>query len=346
LDIGEPYRTIALFCVLSSQMTWATLAHVANDWLAAPLAIWVLVFLIRCASAPTTANIAVAALLLSGGLLTKAYFLALLPVSLGICAFRSRFRQLALFTIIVAVFAAPWYVRNYRLYGVLTGMQEERAGIGASAVLHAAPTLNWPRVATDTLRTALWTGNNTFRTFSTKTIDIVLIVWVAGLLRWVFSRRTLAEWTIVAYCAAFLMALAYAGVVAYIATRGASSTPSAWHVQVLVTPALILSVLGAKRWRRAGLSLALALPLLFGYVLALTYVFKLIPLYAGYEGVGSIRNIVTLYRTQFQALSSNLGFVALGSAPVIFGLTLVLLALIFALEVRMIGGLLRAHPPS
>ncbi len=134
--------------------------------------------------------------------------------------------------------------------------------------------------------------------------------------------------------------------VAYIATHGASSSPSAWYAQVLVTPALILSVLGAKRWRRAGLVLALALPLLFGYVLALTYVFKLIPLYGGYEGVGSIRNIAMLYGTQFQALSSNLGFVALGSAPVIFGLTLVLLVLIFALEVRMIGGLLRTRPPS
>lgn len=340
LEVGEPYRTVALFCAFSSQMTWATMAHVANDWLAVPLAIWVLVFLIRCAATPTTLTVAAGALLLSAGLLTKAYFLALVPVSFGICAFRCRSRQLALFAIIVGICAVPWYVRNYRIYGAITGMQEERAGIGASAVLHAAPALNWRKVATDAPRSALWTANNTFRTFSTKTIDIVLFVWVAGLLLWALSRHTIAEWAIMAYFAAFLAALGYDSVVAYISTRGMSSTPSAWYAQVLVAPALILAVLGTKRWQRAGLVLAVLLPLLFGYVLALTYVFKLIPLYAGYEGRGSIRNIVMLYRTQFQALSSNLGSVALGSAPVIFGLTLVLLVLILALEIRMIGSLL------
>lgn len=33
LGLGEPYRSIALFCVLATQMTWATVAHIANDWL-------------------------------------------------------------------------------------------------------------------------------------------------------------------------------------------------------------------------------------------------------------------------------------------------------------------------
>ena len=76
-----------LFCLLSSQMTWATLAHVANDWLAVPLAIWTLVFMIRAASSPTLANLAVASLVLSAGLLTKSYFLALVPVLFGIVGY-------------------------------------------------------------------------------------------------------------------------------------------------------------------------------------------------------------------------------------------------------------------
>jgi hypothetical protein len=42
LGIGDAYKNIALFCVFSSQMTWATLAHVGNDWLAVPLAVWLL----------------------------------------------------------------------------------------------------------------------------------------------------------------------------------------------------------------------------------------------------------------------------------------------------------------
>ena len=345
LGLGEPHRSIALFCVLATQMTWATLAHIANDWLAAPLAIWTLVFLIRCAAAPTTtARIAAASLVLCAGLLTKAYFLALVPVLLGICAFRRGLRGLAVSAAILAICAGPWYVRAHRLYGDVTGMPQARAGIGVSAILHAAPTMNWPKVVLDSVRLALWTANNTFRTFSMATLNIVIVACVASLLLWAFSRHTLAERVIAAYCAAFLLALVYADIETNIYTRGAATTPSAWYAQVLVTPMLVLSLLGAARRRRAGLVLAALLPLLFGYVLVVTYVFKLIPLYAGYEGRGSLRDIATLYRSHFNALSANLGSVALGSVPIVFGLTAVVIVLILVQEVLLIRVLFVKQP--
>jgi len=43
VGIRDPYKSVALFCVFSSQMVWATLAHVGNDWLAVPIAVWTLV---------------------------------------------------------------------------------------------------------------------------------------------------------------------------------------------------------------------------------------------------------------------------------------------------------------
>ena len=107
---------------------------------------------------------------------------------------------------------------------------------------------------------------------------------------------------------------------------------------------LILSLLGAARWRRAGLVLAALLPLLFGYVVAVTYVFKLIPLYAGYGGRGSLRDIAILYRSHFEALSANLGSVALGSVPIIFGLTAVAIVLILVQEVLLVRGLFVKRP--
>ena len=341
LGLGEPHRSIALFCVLSSQMTWATVAHVANDWLAVPLAVWTLVFMIRCASSPTTGNIAAASLILSAGLLTKAYFLALVPVLLVLCAVRRGWRGLALPAAIVAVCAAPWYVRNYRLYGVMSGMLEPREGVGVSAVLRTAPSLRWPAIAAEAARSALWTANSTFRSFSVTTMNIVVVACASALLLWAFSRHGFREWIVAAYCAAFSLALAYAGVLAYIYSGGVKSSPSPWYAQVLVTPLLILSLLGATRWRRAGPVLAALLPLLFGYVLAVTYVFKLIPLYAGYEGRGSIRNIAMLYRTQFGDLSAKLGAAALGPAPLIFGLTAAVIALLVALEILSIRGLVQ-----
>jgi hypothetical protein len=218
-------------------------------------------------------------------------------------------------------------------------MPQARAGVGVSAILHAAPAMNWLKVALDSVRLALWTANNTFRTFSMATLNIVIVACVASLLLWAFSRHTLPERVMAAYCAAFLLALVYAGIETNIYTRGAATTPSAWYAQVLVTPILVLSLLGAARWRRAGLVLAALLPLLFGYVLAVTYVFRLIPLYAGYEGRGSLRDIATLYGFHFDAVSANLGSVALGSVPIVFGLTAVVIVLIAVQEVLLIRGL-------
>ena len=82
------------------------------------------------------------------------------------------------------------------------------------------------------------------------------------------------------------------------------------------------------------------LTLLFGYVLVVTYVFRLIPLYAGYEGRNSLHGIAVLYLTRFDALRANLSSVALGSARLIFGLTIAVIVLVVALWVLLFRGLL------
>jgi hypothetical protein len=341
LGLGEPYRSMALFCALATQMTWATLAHIANDWLAAPLAIWALVFLMRCTANRGMGQIVAAALVVSAGLLAKAYFLALVPVLLGVCAVRRGWRGVAAAGGILALCAGPWYVRNLRLYGDLTGMEQSRAGVGAAAVLRAAPAVDWRKVAVDSARLGLWTGNNTFRTFSVATLDAVLAIMAVGLLLWAFRRRSPAEWTYVAYCGAFAAALAYEGVQTYAFQHGVVTVPSAWHSQTLVTPLLILAFLGASRWRRAGVAPAALLTLLFGYVLAATYLVKLIPMYGGYAGRGSLREIAALYLTHFGALRANLECAALGPVALIFGLTAVVVGLIVTIEIGELSAIWR-----
>lgn len=346
LAIAEPYRDLVLFCVLSSQMTWATLAHVANDWLAVPLAVWTLVFLMRAASSPSVTRLAVASILLAAGLLTKAYFLALVPVLLCIAALRGKLREFAVSAAVLLACAGPWYIRNWRLYHALTGTQEERAGIGPAQVVHAAFALNWPGVILTSVRGALWTANNTFRSFSLPTMNLLIALCGAALLFWIFSRHSMREWIVVAYCAVFGLADAYPAVETYIGTHNPFSTPSAWYAQVLVAPLLALLFRGTARRPKAGKFLALAIALLFGYILAATYLVKLIPLYAGFEGRASLKDIAVEYFLRFHALSANLNSVALGSATWIFILTLAVAALIVVLEIGFIREILACTKSS
>lgn len=346
LGLDDVYRNVALFCLFSSQMIWATLAHVANDWLALPLAVWALVFAVRCVARPSTRNIVLVSVMVSAGLLTKAYFLVLEPLIFSVCALCGGWRGLARHGAIVALCAAPWYIRNQVLYHTATAMREARAGFSPAVVLASAAHLDWLKTALDTARFALWTGNNSFRPFSTKTIDALLIVWAAGLLLWIASRRKPAEIVVAAYCVLWTLALAYAAALAHVATYGASSTPSPWYAQPLVAPLLALALLGAARRGRIGAFLATALALLFGYVLVATYVFRLIPLYAGFDGRGSLRSVAGLYWMHFTELTEKLGSAALGPPWILFSLTAVVVALAAAAEWRLIRQMLRATPST
>jgi hypothetical protein len=188
------------------------------------------------------------------------------------------------------------------------------------------------------VRAALWTANNTFRSFSLGTMNLVVAVCAAAFLLWIFSRHTPGEWVVAAYGAAFALALAYAAAVSYVGTRDPVSTPSAWYSQVLVAPGLTLVVLGTVRRPKAGKYLAGAIVILFGYVLAVTYVCKLIPLYGGDQGRGSLKEAAGLYLGRFPTLSANLNSVALGPAPLIFALTCGVILAITALEILLVRG--------
>jgi hypothetical protein len=177
-------------------------------------------------------------------------------------------------------------------------------------------------------------------------MNIGVALCTAAFLLWVFSRHTLREWVVAAYSAAFALALAYVTVVVYIGTSNPLSTPSAWYAQVLVAPTLALMLLGTARRPRAGRMLAAAIALFFGYMLASTYAIKLIPLYAGYAGRGSLRDIAAQYFLRIHALSANLNSVALGPATLIFILAFAVVVLIAVLEILLIRGILACTKSS
>ncbi len=337
LGICDSNRAVALFCLFSCQMTWATLAHAGNDWLAVPIATWTLVALNRFDTRRTLGAAAVTAVILAAGLLTKAYFLAFVPLFIGLCALRRRWRGLALASVILCGLAGPWYARNLVRYGVLTGTTESRGGVDLHAVLNAAPTLHWSTVIPSSVRSSLWTGNNTSLTFSKNTLNLLIGTGLLALLLWAASRHANPEWITFSYCALFVLALGYEATVIHIYAQGAPTAgPSPWYAQVLSAPLSGLALLGASRGKTLGRLAAAFLVVLFGYILAATYAVKLIPLYGGYEGRTSLVEVGMLYAHRLGMLTANLDTVTLAPAAAVWVLAGVTITLAIVQQIVLI----------
>jgi hypothetical protein len=317
LELSPPYSEVLGFCVFSSQMIWATVAHVGNDWLAVPLAVWFLVSVIDYHERTTMRRIVACASILSLGLLTKAYFLALAPLVGLICILGRNSRHFVVAVLILVTVTGRWYYRNLTRYGTISGMQELREGINPTAAIGAARIEKVAPAIDSYLREALWTGNNTFRSFSVSTLRALIIVWLAGLVLWGRHRRASREWIIVGYGCLFAAALGYDAAINFVASHGETISPGAWYTQVLLVPMLALALLGASRAPRIGRLVAAAIGLLFGYVIVVTYWAKLIPLYSGIASRTSLLSLLSTYR-RLPGLLAALGDVSLGPSAAIF----------------------------
>jgi hypothetical protein len=321
-------RDAALFCVFSCQMLWATVAHIANDWLAVPLAVWTLVALNRYWERPEVRSACIAAAVFAAGLLTKAYSLALVPLFIVLLALRRRHVTAA--AAIVCGLAGPWYVRNLLRFGSLSGTQESKAGFGLPTAIGGAGKVRWLTVIPTYIHSAMWTGNSNFLAFSAGTLNLLAALGLVALLLWATRRHSAAEWTVVGYCACFTAAIAYASVITNITIHGTALTAEPWYAQVLAAPVLGLVWLGAGRYIGA------AIVAVTGYILVATYVVKLIPLYGGYEGRGSFGALVHLYGRGHAELMLNLNSVTLAPATVVLTLTGIVVILTLAQQIVLI----------
>ena len=333
------------FLVFATQMTWATLAHPANDWLAVPLAVWALVELLRYASVGTQRAALLAAVVCSLGLLTKAYFLAVVPLLVAVFAYRRKLRPLVLAVSVIGLLSGWWYVRNVWLYGSLTGMPESRA-LSAWTPLVEAGDVPWPATVLTSARMALWTGNNTFNVFSADTIGSLLALYAVMLGLHLGSRPRRSEWITIGYLSLFAAALAYVTVLSHAYTGGTAWLPSPWYTQVVVTPVLALAVLGAQKRPAAGRWLLWPVIALNAYILIATYVAKLIPQYGGYPGSMTAGRFVDLYTTQLGTLGENLAFTALGPVVLIAALTVATALLTLAIAYGLVDAARRECEPT
>ncbi|MBV9670825.1 MAG: hypothetical protein JOZ43_07725, partial [Acidobacteriales bacterium] len=200
LGLPDCFQMGVLVCVFESQMLWASVAHVGNDWLAVPLAFCFLLLLAGSVARNGIASLLALTLIFSAGLLTKAYFLAFAPVFAALIIYKRAsglisWRAIALLGAIPLLVAGPWYARNLIRYGSVSGTQQSAAGIGLGEVWAAIPHIPWLASTVSFARWSLWTGNWSFVSFSRTTLNLELILLCVSFVVYLifFRRITQAE---------------------------------------------------------------------------------------------------------------------------------------------------------
>jgi hypothetical protein len=341
--LGERWGLAAVYLVFSSQMLYATAGHVANDWLAMALFGWVVAAAISLWEKPAEWRAWRLFWLLTAGLLTKVYFLALAPVAVLLVAYLWRSGKLprwrgALAASLPLALAVPWYVRNVVLYHDLTGMMHSAGGIPFGVLLRTAFQVPWPRILANTASTGLWTGNNSDTAFSAKTIQfMVLLLLAAGasyLLAAVRKGWPARERLLMAFLASFSAGLFYSVVLFFWSAKGAPVAIPAWYTQLLLAPGMCLVMLGLSRGGLAGRAIRVLMLCCWGYVMSATYVAKLIPLYAGYPAERiRLGELFRWYAGSFEGVNCALGNTALLPTAAIWTLVLLVTTLAIGMAV-------------
>ncbi|MBV8071203.1 MAG: hypothetical protein JO270_14940 [Acidobacteriaceae bacterium] len=329
---------------LASQMLWAAVAHVGNDALAVPLTIFFLGQLAAAVQDTSARNVLMLAAVLAFGLLTKAYFLAFVPVFLALLliALRTRgipWQLVPVALALVLLLAAPWYARNFALYSSISGTQQSVAGIGLRQAVSAFPQIDWIRSATEFSRWSLWTGNYSFLSFSKITLDIEIWLVRAGLLIYLVFWRSIqkAELWLWAACGCFGLSLVYQTCVTWVESHGLARFAEPWYGQGVIICVWALCFLAFGRWPSGGRWIAAVLVVVSAWIAAMTYLAKLLPYYAGGIKMGIASAV---WKWWLSDPWTAIGGVTLAPAPVVRWLLIVFNVLLIAASVAVVRELL------
>ena len=346
LDLPECFANAALFTIFCSQMLYATIAHVSNDWLAVGLSSVFLAAIAGLYRHPSGRAVLRTAVCLTAGLLTKAYFLVFAMLTLGVSVlllWRRRIgaKRACAGALLLLALAGPWYVRNVTLYGNVAGTLEEFEGTGIRQALAAAPRINWLAVAAFEARGSLWTGNNSFTTFSQSTLNAILGLIIVALAGWGLRRNAIqpGERIVFAAILLFSVAVGYAACAAIADKHGQVPGASPWYTQVLLVPVAALMFLGMSRWKRAGRALAICTMAVWTWILVATWTVKLFPMYSG-AGMAPMRlhGIWEWYAHRAVAEALNLALLALAPAALLYAG----LAASLALAITLMGSIIHS----
>jgi hypothetical protein len=351
LEMPERFANATLFTIFCSEMLYATIAHVANDWLAIGLSALFLAALAKFVRKPDRRSGLATAAWLAAGLLTKAYFLVFGLLALAAAASliwrrHTRVKPALAGAMLVLALAGPWYTRNLVLYGNLSGTHEEFDGIGIRQALTAAPRINWVATTGFLARSSLWTGNNSGTSFSRSTLNIVLALLLVALAAWGLRGREIqpAERIVFAAVVLFSIAVAYASCASFADKNGDVPGASPWYAQVLLMPVMALAYLGMSRWKRFGPVLAACTSAIWTWVLIATWAVKLFPMYSG-GGAAPMRvhDVWNWYPHSAAAHTRDLSLLALAPASALYIGLLISLTLSILLSAAIIRDLISSR---
>ncbi len=349
IGLERRFQNMAMFLLFATQMTWAAVAHVSNDWLAIPVATAFLAALAALVKRGGKEPVIWLAVFFTTGLLTKAYFLAFVPVFLAVLLSESILKKIQRATLFMGVAipllaAGPWYVRNLLLYGTASGTQESVAGVGLLRTLEAVPRINWPAAAIRLARAGLWTGNWSFIAFPRWPLNVELILAGIALVMLVAARRKLAapERWVLATCGVFLLAMAYQEAAMWAFTNGSNSQAEPWYLQCVMPGIVSMVALGIQRGAWAGRILAVLLTLAAAGISAGSYLAVLLPWYGGSRDRGSAALLRWWLRGDpWDTLST----VTIGPTPLLLGLLILFVGLLVAGTVMACRGITARPTP-
>jgi hypothetical protein len=230
-------RAIALsVCALIAAMPelMIDIARIGNECLAIAVASWIILLLLR-------KNAPALGLALGLGLLTKAYFLAFLPLLI----LRRRFSSLA-----VAIgIGGWWYWRTFRLTGTLTGegLDVASKNLGWTVKLAAYGKVHWLSAIDTALWTHIWNGAWSFYTVKSwmyrvfeAVFAIVLIMVIYALLRRPLGRFKGRLALLLSLEVLFIAGISYQTVSIFL-VKGISFAPGWYFYALIVAEALIIS---------------------------------------------------------------------------------------------------------
>lgn len=355
LALQGAFEAAALFALFSCQMVYATACHIANDALLLPWFVWFLTAVTDFSYWPTARRAGLAGLLMALGLLIKASVLVLVPllfVPPAVLWYRQQRPRkavglAALALAVLLALAGPWYVRNVLLYRNLTATGDTTEGVGPRELLRSAQSIPWQTSAAATAHEMLWTGNSSFTTFSSTTLNLLLIVLASGALLYATrARRNLAESTTLVAIALYTAGLIVIALSFWRATRGETNAPMPWYGPVMLAPIVAICYLGFARWPRPGRWVAALSTVLWAYVAAASWLAKLAPMYSGFrEAHAHFRQLWTWY---FDASAQrNAILSALCPAPLLslYFLLVSVLCLLVASGLAAMLSLLRSDAP-
>ncbi|MBZ5498657.1 MAG: hypothetical protein LAP85_19855 [Acidobacteriia bacterium] len=313
-------RTLA-FVIALMPMFIATIARISNDALAVPLGSLVVFLVIDYfAHIPSGGRALQIGIALGLGLLTKAYFLAVMAgavavFAVAVCTSADRkrlLRHIAIILILAAGISSWWYVRNYLLYGNLSGMQELTltANLSLADRFAMASKVPWLAAWHGMIKQHIWLGNMSLMEFSRAIYNfgyLLVFLAVLGLLgRGVsairrFCRRHARASSIALingeelrrqdrslaiaflFYSFFLMAAAYHMWQNFILVRVPGGT-GGYYLYAAIVPELLLLVYGLKAlpWKTGKIAQAATI----GYVVVINFVAyfcKTIPYYGGFS---------------------------------------------------------------